>query len=224
VGIAFSAFKRADTCADEDRMNRVPFPMASVGHEVEQVGAMLEEQMRLALDHPRTALDRLTAVDFDRSEPGVSIDAVAHWIESQQDWLRHRLAIPETPASTVSDALHEVSAAVSGLESAIVRETTAAEQRISELIAVAEQRCARVVLEAEQRLIQLATQERLAAQRDAERLLERAAAAAGRTVLDAEEQLRAAHDAVASANQLRTELVQAIDVAQSAMRFPATVP
>jgi hypothetical protein len=203
-------------------MKPVPFPMASVGHEVEQVGAMLEEQMRLALDQPRTALDRLTAVQFDRSEPGVSIDAVEQWIEAQQEWLRHRLAIADTPATTVAGALHEVSAAVSGLESAIVRDTTAAEQRIIELVAAAEQRCARVVLEAEQRLIQVATEERLAAQRDAERLLERAAAAAGRTVLEAEEQLQAAHDAVASANQLRTELVHAIDVAQSAMHLPAT--
>ena len=203
-------------------MNPVPFPMAPVGYDVEQVGAMLEEQMRLALDHPRPALDRLTAVEFDRSEPGVSIDAVAEWIESQRDWLHHRLAIPEAPASTVVDALHEVSAAVSDLESALVRDTTAAEQRISELITAAEQRCARVVLEAEQRLIQVAKEERLAAQRDAERLLERAAAAAGRTMVEAEEQLRAAQDAVASANQLRTELVHAIDVAQSAMRFPAT--
>jgi hypothetical protein len=202
-------------------MKPVPFPMASVGHEVEQVGAMLEEQMRLALDQPRTALDRLTAVQFDRSEHGVSIDAVEQWIEAQE-WLRHRLAIADTPATTVAGALHEVSAAVSGLESAIVRDTTAAEQRIIELVAAAEQRCARVVLEAEQRLIQVATEERLAAQRDAERLLERAAAAAGRTVLEAEEQLQAAHDAVASANQLRTELVHAIDVAQSAMHLPAT--
>jgi hypothetical protein len=203
------------------------FPTSSHGYDPDQVEELLAEQMRLALGDPRAALAELASVELRRTRPGLDAEHVDRWIDAQRTWLAQRCAPSEAAVpDDIGSALEQVSAALELVAAAVSRDAGEAERRIVFMLAAAERRCADLVRDAEDRLVKRSTEERLAAQQDAERLLERAAASAGRTVAAAEEQLKVAQEVAATAEALRGQLLQAIDLAQSSVQRlgPETPP